>query len=73
MKKVGDGVSKAFESVRIYAAPHPGNAVSKASEKDKSLTFASKFILALLLYSLCSIMATMCQKNVASCLDKLDY
>ena len=73
MKKLGEGVSKAFKSVRIYALPHPGTAVSKASEKDKSLTFASKFILALLLYSLSSITVTTCQKNVDLCLDKLDY
>ena len=49
MKKVCEGVSKAFKSVHIYAAPHPGRAVSRASEKDKSLTFASKFILAFIL------------------------
>ena len=49
MKKVGEGVSKAFKSVRMYATPHPGTAVIKASEKDKSLTFASKHILAFML------------------------
>ena len=48
VKKVGEGVSKAFKSVSIYATPHPGTAVSRASEKDKSLTFASKPIVVLL-------------------------
>ena len=42
MKEVGEGVNKAFKDVRIFALPHPGPNVVKASENDKSVTFSSE-------------------------------
>ena len=48
IKTIGKGVRKAFKSVRTYAAPRPGIAVSRASEKDKTLTISSKFFKLLL-------------------------
>ena len=42
-KKVGQGVNKAFNDVRIFALPRPGEDVTRASERDKTLTFSRKF------------------------------